>query len=88
MTYEEARQRAELLGYELQSHSSDHRWFNGIKMWGGQSIALQVWPEKEQFSLTAFEGAIKITTDTLGSFNNDAHFLKWQMQLMKVIEKL
>lgn len=90
MTYEEALARARLFGFTLTAHAGDKSWFSATKVWDEtkQTIAILVYPAKNQFTLKHYHYAIEITTGTLGSFSDDVHFLRWQRAFMETLEKL
>ncbi|WP_144608533.1 hypothetical protein [Bacillus cereus] len=90
MDFEKAKERAKELGFEIHAFNGERNWFNAIKKWDytGQTFALQVWTEKEEFEFNRMEGLIQISTGKLGSYTNDAHFLSWQRRFLEVLEKL
>lgn len=90
MDFEKAKERARELGFDIHVTNGNKTWFNALKTWDytGQTFALQVWTETEQFQFDRLEGMIQISTGKLGSYDNDAHFLSFQRRFMEVIEKL
>lgn len=95
MTFQDAKKIAQARGYEIMTTSGQYNWFSANMDWHatGQTINLQVWIDPngrdQRWELGYItNSAIKVTTGQIGSFTNDVHFLKWQMNFMRVIEKL
>lgn len=90
MSYEEAENRANELGFSVHMHNGERNWFNAIKRWDytGQSYSLEVWTDTEEFKFSKLVRAIEITTGKCGSFKDDGHFMSWQRSFLDVIERL
>lgn len=90
MEWNEAQERARFFDFEINVTNGDRTWFNAMKTWDytGQTFALEVKPETNQFRFTKMHGPILIDSTWLGSYDNDVQFLRWQKHFMETIEKL
>lgn len=90
MEWKEAQDKAREFDFIVHATSGDRTWFNAIKQWDytGQSFAIEVKPETNQFKFNKMHGIVLITTDWCSPFSDDIHFLKIQKAFMETIEKL
>lgn len=88
MDFNEAKARAEELGFSIHATSTDRTWFSAMKEWEGHTFALEVNTDLEKFRFSMYFRSILIDSTWLGSYQNNVHFLSWQRKFMETIDKL